>query len=138
MVPKSIELKGMHLNHDFYVAVAMVNNVALKMRRMITNTISLYELSNVLLLFICFKLVIGFNVLIFFLMKINYKINKISSISNNLKQMNNKRTLFNLYADIVLVTRLCFFSTNNNIKVVIQMHSFQFDPQSLDVCLSFV
>ena len=37
----------------------------------------------------------------------------------------------NLYKDIVLVTRLRIFSTtlftNNSIKVVIQMHSVQFD-----------
>ena len=37
-------------------------------------------------------------------MKINYEINKISSTI--LKQINNKRTLVDLYKDIVLVTRL--------------------------------
>ena len=37
-------------------------------------------------------------------MKINYEINKMSS--TNLKQINNKRTLVDLYKDIVLVTRL--------------------------------
>ena len=46
--------------------------------------------------------------------------------------MNIKRTLIHLYKDIVLVTHICIFYTtwftNNNIKVVIQMHSFQFDP----------
>ena len=45
--------------------------------------------------------------------------------------MNNKRTLVNLYKDIVLVTCLQIFCvtlfTNNSIKVVIQIHSFQFD-----------
>ena len=50
-----IEQKGMHLNHDFYVVVG--KNVLQKMRRQVTNTISLYKLSNVVLLFICFKLV---------------------------------------------------------------------------------
>ena len=50
----------------------------------------------------------------------------------NLKQINNK-TLVNLHKDIVLVTQLLIFCTtlftNNNIKVVIQMHSFQLDLQ---------
>ena len=45
--------------------------------------------------------------------------------------MNNKRQLVNLYKDIVLVTRLRIFCTtlftNNNIKVVIQMHTFLMD-----------
>ena len=36
--------------------------------------------------------------------------------------MNNKRTLVDLYKDIVLFT-------NNNIKVVIQMNAFLFDLQ---------
>ena len=39
--------------------------------------------------------------------------------------------IVNLYKDIVLVTRQRIFCTslfaNNNIKVVIQMHSFVFD-----------
>ena len=48
-------LKGMLLNHDFYVL--LVNNVVQEMRRRITNTISLYKLANVLSLFIYFKLV---------------------------------------------------------------------------------
>ena len=47
--------------------------------------------------------------------------------------MINKRTLVNLYKDFILVTRLRIFCTslftNNNIKVVIQMHYFQFDPR---------
>ena len=46
--------------------------------------------------------------------------------------MNNKRTLVILYKDIVLVTRVCFFCTtlftNNNIKIVIQMHTLPVDP----------
>ena len=49
----------------------------------------------------------------------------------NLKQINNKRTLVDFYKDIVLLTRLSIFCmtlfTNNSNKVVIQMHSFQFD-----------
>ena len=60
-------------------------------------------------------------------MKINCK------IITNLKQINIKRTSVNLYKDIVLVTHLRIFCTtlftNNNIKVVIQMHSLQFDPR---------
>ena len=62
-------------------------------------------------------------------MKINYKIN---NFITNLKQINIKRTLVNLYKDIVLVTRLRFFCTTlftkNNIKIAIQMHAFQFYP----------
>ena len=54
------------------------------------------------------------------------------NLKTNLKQINDKRTLVNLYKDIVLVTRLRIFCatlfTNNNIKVVIQMHAFQFYP----------
>jgi hypothetical protein len=46
--------------------------------------------------------------------------------------MNNKRTLVLLYKDIVLVTSVHIFYTtlftNNNIKVVIQMHTFLMDP----------
>ena len=46
--------------------------------------------------------------------------------------MNNKRTLVNLYQDIVLVTRVRIFCTtlftNNNIKVVIQINAFLADP----------
>ena len=45
--------------------------------------------------------------------------------------MNNKIVLVNLYKDIVLVTRVRIFCTtlftNNNIKVVIQMHTFLMD-----------
>ena len=56
-------------------------------------------------------------------------------LKTSLKQINNKRTLVNLNKDIVLVTRLCIFCTtlftNNNIKVVIQMHAFLFDPKKL-------
>ena len=65
-------------------------------------------------------------------MEIDYKIkqNFINFITN-LKQINNKRTLVNLYKDIVLVTRARIFCTtlftNNNIKVVIQMHTFLMD-----------
>ena len=44
------------------------------------------------------------------------------------KQINNKRTLVNLYKDIVLVTRVRIFSTalftSNNIKLVIQIDAF--------------
>ena len=75
----------------------LVNNAVQKMRKRVTNTISLYKLTNVLLLFICFKLVLNFNILkIFFENEINF-INFII----NLQQMNNKRTLVNLYEDIV-------------------------------------
>ena len=49
-------------------------------------------------------------------------------IKTNLKQINNKITLVNLYKDNVLVTRLRIFcttlSTKNNIKIVIQSHTF--------------
>ena len=49
--------------------------------------------------------------------------------------MNNKRTLVNLYKDIVLVTRVHIFCTtlftNNNIEVVIQMHIFLMDQLNL-------
>ena len=46
--------------------------------------------------------------------------------------MNNKRTLVNLYKDIVLVTRVhisctTLFTNNNNIKVVIKIHAFLMD-----------
>ena len=63
-------------------------------------------------------------------MKINYKINKnFNNFITNLKQMNNKRTLVNLY--IKLVTRIRIFCTtlftNNNKKVVIQIHTFLMD-----------
>ena len=47
--------------------------------------------------------------------------------------MNNKRTSVNLYKDIVLVTRLRIFCmtlfTNNNIKVVIQIHTLLMDQE---------
>ena len=63
----------------------------------------------------------------------NYKITKFH-VFPNLKQINNKRTLVNLYKVIVLVTRLHIFSTTlftiNNIKIVVQMHTFQFYHQS--------
>ena len=46
----------------------------------------------------------------------------------NLKQINNKIRLVNLYKDIMLVTRVRIFCTalfnNNNIKVVIQIDAF--------------
>ena len=54
------ELKGMYFDHDFYVVVLLVNYVVQKMRRWVTNTISLHRLTNFLLLFICFKLVLSF------------------------------------------------------------------------------
>ena len=50
--------------------------------------------------------------------------------------MKNKRTLVNLYKDIVLVTRVriscmtLFTNGNNNIQVVIQINAFQTDPDS--------
>ena len=49
--------------------------------------------------------------------------------------MNNKRTLVNLYKDIVLVTRVRIFCmtlfTNYNIKVVILMHTFLMDHRTI-------
>ena len=57
----------------------------------------------------------------------------------NLKQINNKKTLVNLYKDIVLVTRVRIFCTtlftNNNIKIVVKSHTFLFHLYlySLDV-----
>ena len=43
-------------------------------------------------------------------MKINYRINKnFINFITNLKQMNKKRALVNLYKDIVLVTRVRIF-----------------------------
>ena len=57
--------------------------------------------------------------------------NIFSMLKTKLEQIINKRTLANLYKDIVLVPRLRIFCTtlftNINIKVVIQMHPFQFD-----------
>ena len=49
--------------------------------------------------------------------------------------MNNKRTLVDSYKDIVLVTRTCTIFcttlfTEDNIEVVIQMHTFLMDPRS--------
>ena len=52
-------------------------------------------------------------------------------LKTSLKQINNKGTLVNLHKDIVLVTRVLIFCrtlfTNNNIKIVIQMHTFLYD-----------
>ena len=57
----------------------------------------------------------------------------------NLKQINNKKTLVNLYKVIVLVTRvriLCTtLFTNNNIKIVIKSHTFLFHPRDIKVLL---
>ena len=50
-----IHQKGMYLNHDFYVVVGKQCHT--KNAYTVTNTISLYKLTDVLLLFICFKLV---------------------------------------------------------------------------------
>ena len=93
-----------------------------------TNTKSLYKSTNAFLIFICFKLV----------MKLMNFINSIiyfhfsKNIFSMLKQIDSKRTLVNLYKNIVWVTRvrICCTTlfTNNNIKVVIQMHAFLFDP----------
>ena len=70
-------------------------------------------------------------------MKINYRINKnFINFITNLKQMNKKRALVNLYKDIVLVTRVRIFCkalfTNNNIKVVIQIDAFLAHQNSAD------
>ena len=46
--------KGIDLNHDFYIVVG--KQCRTEMRTQVTNTISLFQLTNVLLLFICFKL----------------------------------------------------------------------------------
>ena len=54
MIPQ----KGMHLNHDFYVVVG--KHCCTKMHTRVTDTISLYKLTNALLLLICFKLVLSF------------------------------------------------------------------------------
>ena len=51
-------MKGMHLNLEFYVVVG--KQCRTEMCRGVTNTISLCGLTNVLLLFICFKLVLSF------------------------------------------------------------------------------
>ena len=51
-----IHKKGMNLNNDFYIVIAL-NNVVQKMRTRVTNIISIYKLINVILIFICFKLV---------------------------------------------------------------------------------
>ena len=60
-------------------------------------------------------------------------------LKTSLKQINNKRTLVNLYKDIALVTRVRIFCstlfTNNNIKVVIQIDAFLAHLQCL-ICLS--
>ena len=45
----------MPFDHDFYVVV--VKQCRTGMRTQVTNTISLYKLTNALLLLICFKLV---------------------------------------------------------------------------------
>ena len=50
-----IKPKGMNFNHNFYVGKQCRRK---KMRRRVTNTISLHKLTNVLLSYICFKLVI--------------------------------------------------------------------------------
>ena len=51
-----MEQKGMTFDRDFYVVVG--KQCRTEMRTRVTNTISLYKLSNVLLFFICFRLVI--------------------------------------------------------------------------------
>ena len=45
----------MTFDHDFMLL--LVNNVVQKMRTQVTNIMSLYKLTNALLLLICFKLV---------------------------------------------------------------------------------
>ena len=65
--------------------------------------------------------------------KIIIKLKNFTNLITKLKQIDNKRTLVNLYKDIVLVTLLRIFCmklfTNNNIEVVIQMHAFLFDKR---------
>ena len=70
----------MYLNHNFYVEL-LVNNVVQKMRRWVTNTIFLYKLTNVLLSFICFKLVMK---LIKFVGKILVHKNEMEELDKNL------------------------------------------------------
>ena len=96
----------------------LVNNVVQKMCMQVTNTISLHKLTNAFLLLICFKLAIKS-------MKVLKKyLWNVKKLKTNLKQINNKKTLVNLYEDIVLVTRERIFCTtmftNNNIKIVIK------------------
>ena len=55
---KRIALKGMHLNHDWYVVVGKQYHTENAYAG--HNTISLYTLTNFLLLFICFKIVLSF------------------------------------------------------------------------------
>ena len=50
-----IEQKDMPLNDDFYVVVGKQCRTENALTRLVTNTISLYKLVNVLLLFICLK-----------------------------------------------------------------------------------
>ena len=103
----------------------LVNNAVQKMRTRVTNTINLYKLTNALFLLICFKLVMKLIIFVNFynLFRFFKKI-----FETSLKQINNKRTLVNLYKDIVLVTRVRVFCTalftNYNIKVVIQIDTF--------------
>ena len=52
-----MEQKGMTFDHDFYV---VVDKQCRTENAYVTNTISLYKLTNVFLLFICSKLVLGF------------------------------------------------------------------------------
>ena len=88
----------------------LVNNAVQKMRTRVTNM-------YICLLSICLK---------------GMKFKKIflvcEKLKTSVKQINNKRTLVNLYKDIVLVTRLHIFCTvlftNYNIKVVIQIDAF--------------
>ena len=58
----------------------------------------------------------------------------------NLRQMNQKRALVDLYKDILLVTRARIFCTalltNNNIKVVIKIDAFLAHQIFIKICLS--
>ena len=60
----------------------------------------------------------------------------------NLKQINNKKTLVNLYKDIVLVNRVRTFSTtlftNNNIKIVIKSHTFLFQLDGVGSYINYL
>ena len=72
--------------------------------------------------------------------KIIIKLKNFTNLITKLKQIDNKRTLVNLYKDIVLVTLLRIFCmklfTNNNIEVVIQMHAFLFDKREKRIPIS--
>ena len=72
----------------------------------------LYKLTNVLLLFVCFKLSMKLMKFFKFYNLFSYFKKCFGMFKTSLKQINNKSTLVNLYTDIILVTRLHFLCTN--------------------------